>query len=182
MDQKKIILIALLAVLFVYVDYRFVFAPQLKGIKETQAKVVQKQKDLDLLHASLPRLNELANKEKQAQATISNFSMKFVSEDEIVSLLQRISEIADKYRVSISEIKPSKQGGDPRFGKNNEALPGAPLLITLSGLCDYHNLGRFLGDLESMEIYIAVETFKITPQQTDSLVQKVHLVLKTYVE
>ena len=108
--------------------------------------------------------------------------MEFVADDGVVSLLQRISEIADSYRVTISEIKPSKKGPDSRSAKENEGVPGQTLSITLNALCDYHSLGKFLNELESMDIYIAVEDFKITPQQTDSLVQKVQLELKTYVE
>lgn len=181
-DQKTLILFALLALFFIYADYRYIFSPQKKGIRVSGDSIIQKQEELELLKGALPRLNELANKEKQAQATVFNFSMKFTAEEEIVSLLQHISEIGDKYRVTISEIKPSRQAAGQHSGTEAEGVPGQTLLITLSALCDYHSLGKFLNELECMDTYIAVENFKITPQQTDSLVQKVQLVLKTYVE
>ena len=181
LDNKKIILIILFSVFVLYLDINFVFKNQLQALEKIEPVIVGLKKDLENLKSDLGKMQELKKKQiEPSQKALK--AKKIIPSEQLASLLQNLSDIANKNDVKIEQIKPVK---DTQISKQDK-LPGMdkfqPVLITLGLTSDYHNLGKFINDIESGQIFISVESAKITSQQADFFKQKVNLVLKTYVK
>ncbi|MCG8430780.1 MAG: type 4a pilus biogenesis protein PilO [Candidatus Omnitrophica bacterium] len=181
-DKKKMLMFVLFGFFLVYVDVQYFVKPRLKVLRESAEEISRLDGEVGQLKLDLARLRDLKSRESDVRRKASSMAMNFIREDEIVSLLQNISDIAGRYQIKINQIKPSKEAYDPGSEEAHAYLPGQPLLITMYLRCDYHNLGRFVNDLEHGEVYIMVQNIKITPQKPDSSKQQVHMVVKTYVE
>lgn len=178
-DKKKIALIVLGCVLFLFIEFRFFLRAQFQRIRKAQAEITQLKKQIDDFNSDLSVIRSSQEKPLKAGTAAS----KIISEIEYISLLQDISGIANKYDIKIIQIKLIKEAQGVRAQKAGTEIPATkPVLITLTGICDYHSLGTFISDVENSEILIVVQEIKITPQETDSLKQKFNLILKTYVK
>ena len=179
LDNKKIYLIILVFIILIFLDFTFVIRRQLQNIKNIQPKIIKLKKDLDALNKDLAKIQELKNKQVGANQKPAPKVKKIIPDPQTVSLLQNISEVANRDGVQIMQIKSSKE-----TQSKQEKLPVdkfTPLVITLDLVSDYHHFGRFINDLENSQTFIAVESFKINSQQPDYIKQKISLVLKTYV-
>lgn len=181
LDTKKIFLIALIALFILYMDFSFIFKPQIRGIGIIGPKIIKLDKDISVLNKDLAALQDLQRSglevKKQEE---SSKSKKIIYEEKMPSLLQDLSDMANNNSIKIMQIKPSK---DTKL--KEEVIAGVkilPIIITLELSCGYHSLGAFINALENSAQYMAVQEMKITSDPNDYLYQKVNLVLKTYVK
>lgn len=172
LDKKKILLIALLSFIVFYLDVALIIKLQLRGIRNASPKITKLKKDIDNLNKDLTTLQDLKNKKTEIGKATLLKSKKLILEEEIPSLLEYISDIANKNNIKIIKILPSREP------KSDEKK----LLITLDLSCDYHHLGSFINDLENAPDFMAVQEIKIKRDTADYLRQNVNLVLRTYVK
>ena len=170
LDKKKVGLIILICVIIIYVDFAFLIKLQLRNTTAVGAKIIKLKNDIEVLNKDLVTMQQSSKKQEVAIKL-----KKIISEEQIPSLFQSISNIANRNNVKIMEIKPSK-------GAKSSVSGGfTPMLVTLDLSCGYHGLGKFINDLENAEVFIEVENLKILPQSQDYFKHGVNLVLKTYV-
>ncbi len=189
LDKKKLVAILLFGAVVVYVDFNFVIKPQLSGISKSDKKIIQLKKDIDTLSKDLA-LMEKARKENKVILK----TRKVISSGQLSSLLENISDLANKYSIrimqmnSLPESKPAKTTPvPPAHVKSTAKKPEAPAkidftLIKLELIGDYHNLGKLLTELYSGEVVFMVKELKIYPDQPDYFQQRINLTLKTYVK
>ncbi len=181
LDKKKILFIVLVAAAILYLDFTLLIKLQFNDLKDISPKIVKLKNDIKNLAKDLATMRDFQDKQgKMKQAVASNVK-RIIIEGRIPLLLQHISDIANKNNISIMQIRPSQE-----FRAGEEKIPGStikffPVLTVLDLSCSYHNLGKFINDLENLEEFIAVQELKITPSSGDYLRQNVSLVLKTYV-
>jgi Tfp pilus assembly protein PilO len=176
LDNKKIMFIVLICAVFVYLDFALVLSRQLKGAGKLKTEIVNSKKALDKLNKDLVIFQQLKSKQIEAADKSSLKNKKIIKESEIVNLLQAVSSIANKSNVQIEQMKSTK---DLQQAKPQDKF--TPLLITLDLVADYHRFGKFINELENDQIFIAVQSFRMSPQAGESLKQRVNLVLRTYV-
>ena len=179
LDKQKKILIVIFFVLIVYVDVAFILKAQTSGINSLEPKIGRLKNDLTNLNRDLENMRVSKNKQNLAAQKEVIKSSKIISEGQISGLLQEISSEANKFDIKIVQIRPNRevQAGKP-------IIPGdkfTAFLINLDLICDYHNLGKFINELENSLVFIGVQELKISTQLPDYMKQKVSLVLKTYV-
>lgn len=167
LDRKKILLIALVAIAIVFVDFSILVKLQLKGIRAVSPQVLKLKTDIKKLNKDL---NNLKGRQVEIEEKGHLERKRLILEREIPLLLEKISLTANEYDVKITKILPSR---DPKSGF---------FAISLELVGDYHNLGRFLNDLENAPDFIAVEEIIIKSNANDYFKQNVNLVLKTYVK
>lgn len=177
-DNKKIILVMVIFLAFVYLDYSLVIKTQFQNIKSIGPKITKLQKDIDVLNKDWQRMQEV--KEKQPDKKLVLRTKKIISEDQIATLLQSISDIANKNEIKINQIKPVKETQAKQDKLAKETAKLSVFLINLDLLCDYHHLGAFINDLENMQAFITVQDIKITDSEGDLFKQKALVILKTY--
>ncbi len=190
LDKKKLAAILLFGVIIVYIDFAFVVKPQFNNISKDTKKIIQLKKDIDSLEKDLAAM-EKARKENKVLLK----KRKVISEGQLSSLLENISDLANKYSIRIMQInsspetKPTKVTLSPPVPvmKSTTKKTEAPAkidftLIKLELTGDYHNLGKLLSELDSGEVVFTVKELKITPDQPNYYQQRISLTLKTYVK
>ncbi len=180
LDKQKKILIVIFCILIVYVDTTFILKSQSAGIKSLDPKITRLKNDLTKLKQSLNNMRLLKSKQGlTVQKTIAK-SSRLLSEGQISGLLQDISSQANKFDIQIGQIRPSRETANAKdtVAGDKSAIP---ILINLDLTCSYHNLGKFINELEGSLVFLSVQELVISTQLPDYMKQKVRLVLKTYV-
>jgi Tfp pilus assembly protein PilO len=178
-QDKKKILIFLVSLVVLYLFYSFLINGQLQVIRQKQPQIIKLKTSLDTFTKEFTQMQELKNKQVKLDAL--SLTKKIISVEEKLSLLQNVSDIANKNNIQIIQLRHTQEQQSSKQEKTAVAVKAQPLLITLDLSCDYHSLGKFINALENAQTFMAVQSMKITPQTTDYLKQKVNLVLRTYV-
>lgn len=176
LDKKKLITVALVFVALSYVDFSFILKAQAKALTASKAKVAKLQSDLLAVKRDMAAMQQSEAKDKDQSK-----ARKVVSEGELLSLLEQVSQIAKNNAVRVTQINPLKSSRAP-------VKAGQPLsvfqavLIKLDLNCGYHSLGAFINDLENNEYVVSTEDIRITPDFSAGPRERVLLTLKTYVK
>ncbi|MCX5710735.1 MAG: type 4a pilus biogenesis protein PilO [Candidatus Omnitrophica bacterium] len=178
-DDKTLLTIVLCAAVFIYLDYSFILKAQTNAIKSISPKISKIKIDLDNFNRDYAAMSKMPAQAVQEKKEVN--LKKVVEESNIASLLQDISDIANKNDIKIIQLKPNKE----LLGLKDK-IPGmeklTPMTITLDMTGGYHQLGKFIDALEYGPNFIAVQEMKISSQPADFFKQKINLVLKTYVK
>jgi len=181
LDVKKIsLMVIFFLIVVIYGDFRFLLKLQLNALKKLEPKIVNVKSDLDSFNKGLALMQEEKSKAFQERQLPAPVSKKAISAEQVYSLFQEISELANKNDVKIVLMRPSREAGMAKPDKATRAEKFTTFLIALDLICDYSGLVNFINDLENAETLLVVQNLKIAPQQTDFLKQKVDLVVKTY--
>lgn len=182
LDKKKLFLIIFCGIVLIYIDFRFIISSQITALKRAQPKLLKLKNDLFTLNKDLAKMQDLENRHIEPDKSKLPKLKKIISLEEVSSLLQDISNMASNNEVKILEMKSTKEALASKPDKPvKDELKLTSLLINLELSCGYHQLGKFLNDLENGKIFITVQNMKIIPQTPDYLKEKVSLELKTYV-
>lgn len=181
-DKKKMIMVAVVGLVLLYSDYNFIIKRQFEYIRTTGPKIVQLKTDMVNLTRELATMKDLVAKRQMLEREGKLRLKKMIAEEEIPALLQFISDAANKNEISVMQMRPSRQVAL----KANKAPAGAakytPVSIVLNLSGTYHNIGKFINDLENAEDFISVEEIKISPDSGTEFKQVAYLSLKTYAE
>jgi Tfp pilus assembly protein PilO len=179
LDKQKKILVVIFCLLIIYVDSAFILKGQTSGIKRLKTKVARLTSDLANLNRDLSNMRAAKDKPGLANQKAIIRSSKILAEGQISGLLQEISSLANKSDIQIGQIRPSRE----TLNAGNAIAGGKfiTILINLDLICDYHNLGKFINELEGLPVFLSVQELNISTQLPDYMKQKVTLVLKTYV-
>lgn len=178
-DKKKAAVIGFLCLVLIYIDFSFIMKMQAATLASLGKKLAKLKTDLGSLNKDLLAMQEIQQKQAQGGAEASLHARRFISEEEVVSLLQDISDIARNNNVQVTQMKPYNE---PSVKQDKTPVSKfTPVLIALELSCDYHDLGRFINDLENGQIFVCLQELKLSSQQKEPARQKANLVLKTHV-
>ncbi|MFH0762365.1 MAG: type 4a pilus biogenesis protein PilO [Candidatus Omnitrophota bacterium] len=182
LDNKKLLVVFIALLVFIYLDYSFVMKLQLRNLRNTAPKIEKVKSDLNNLSLQLSKMQQAKEEHLAKQREFLSQAKKVISEGQVPSLLEEIANTAKNNNAELIQMKPLRQNLPAAKAKTPQGQNFSPLLITVELSCGYHELGHFINDLENNPIFIAVEDFAVIPQQKDYFKQKVGLTLKTYVE
>ena len=147
----------------------------MNGVKKSADGIVKLKNDLKALDLGLKNMQALKLQQKNLPPVKAK---KIIFDSQLASLLNDISKIGNANNVTILQIKPSRD-----TQKSGAAAPKfSPVSISLDLICGYHNLGKFINDLENNQTFISIESLKIEARPEEVLKQRVSLTLKTYVK
>lgn len=174
-SKKMLIAIAGVCVILAYADYALLIQWQIRGLNTLQPKVEQLKRDLEGVRKDLARMQDVKNR---GIATKVNAKTKeIVSEEQVTSVLQDISRMANKNLVKITQMRPSNE---PSGLQDKAGFSSLSITLDLTG--EYHHLGHFINDLENANIFLALKSLKISTQGSDYLNQRANVVVQTYVK
>jgi len=182
-DSKKLLLIFIVTIGLVYVDFSYILKAQLSGVASKSSQIVKLKSDLSNLERDLLIMKDTKAKQAQVMKGPLPKVKRIISESQVSDLLQNISELANSNDVRILQIKPTRQqkasATDTKFdpGVNFSVLY---IYMDLSG--GYHQLGKFINDLENAQEFVIVQEIKIDSQKDNYMKQRASLTLKTYVK
>ena len=185
LDNKKILLIALACAVIIYLELAFLLQGQFAGIKKVAGKIKKVGADIASLDKDLGNIQALQKKQDATKQKALQEAKRVITDDRVASLLDEISDLAEKNEVRIAQIRPLRQPlPQAAIGKGTAPAVArfSALLISIDLYADYHRLGRFINDLENGSTFLVVESLKISANPANYLKQSAQLGVRTYVK
>ncbi len=181
LDNKKIMLIVLASLVVFYIDFNFIFKVQLKALGKSGAQIVNVKSELGNFKKDFKNMQDLKTRQAQLPQKQLPKAKKIIFENQVAGLLQDISKTANNNEVRILQLRPLRE--PPSASSQVKALNGlSPFFVILDLSSGYHNLGKFINELENLQVFIGVKDIKITLLESNYLKQKTSLTLYTYVK
>lgn len=177
-DKQKAFLAVLILIFFIYGDFSFLMKGQLSAIKKIGPKSLKLTADISSLEKDLANIKQMQNKQEQMQEQ-SKKAKEIATEGQVPALLEDISRMANQNNVKIMQIKPIREPKAKQAPKEFSSYSG--LNITLDLSCGYHNLGKFVSDIENSKIFMSLLKLSVA-QSADHSNHNVNMIIYTYVK
>jgi Tfp pilus assembly protein PilO len=178
--QKIYILAAIFGIAGLVIYYSFLLKPQFSGFIAKNKEFIavrDRVKNGELMvanEAGIKRQHE--NFVKQAEY----LEKRLPSQDQISSLLEDFSNVAESSGVKILKIKPLETPAPISKQKvTNNAYTEFPILI--EARAGYHQLGDFVNKIENMDRFIKITDMDITGTDKDPRHHDIKMRIITYV-
>ena len=166
----------IIAILIIsWLDFSFVLRLQMRALAAINPKIVKLRNDLQEVNSSLIRM-------QRQETSIADAQVKRMATPGQMSwIIEEISRLSHQQGVRIFQIKPLRARS---VVETSQSFPGAAYLSNLIGLelsAGYHQLGRFLAELENHPILLEIVELDIKRSDKGPFEHEVSLKLKTYV-
>lgn len=147
--------------------------PQVVSMGKVSKEVAEKRKILKDLDSGIKNFELLQKNEASLSWAYNDFLNSLPPQKEFPVFLEIISNMARKNNVKIIAIEPQKvlDTGGNFFTK-------VPVFV--DAYCGYHDLGKFLNDIEHADKFMRVVDIKISKDEPDSDVLQVFLSIGAY--
>ena len=178
--QKIYILAAIFGIAGLILYYNFLLKPQF-------AKFIAKNKEFRIIKEKVKSGEVLIANEAVLRRQYENFvkqagylEKRLPSQDQISSLLEDFSNVAESSGVKILRIKPLEEPAPLSKQKPvNNAYTEFPILI--EARAGYHQLGAFINKLETMDRFIRVTDLDMAGNDKDPRHHDIKIRIITYV-
>ena len=172
------VIIAALVVVLV-VDYFLLMQFQFSNLRSLNPKLHTLEQELKTTRNNIKEMNAFQNQIKLLNVKGQDINSQIKSKEEIPLILENISRLASKYGVVIDEIVPNTTNEEIIMKNNDGQYLSIPVkVLAYSG---YHNLGRFLNQLENEEKFFTISDFSITGNSQDTVHHVISLTLRALV-
>jgi len=182
LDTQKIMLIVLTSVIVFYIDFNFIFKAQLKALGKSGIQIVNVKKGLDNFKKDFKNMQDLKARLTLLPQKEAPKAKKIILENQFAGLLQDISKTANNNEVRILQLRPLREPQNAATYQIRAVNGLTPLFVILDLSSGYHNLGKFINELENLQAFVGVKDIKITTLDDNYLKQKISLILYTYVK
>jgi Tfp pilus assembly protein PilO len=179
LDKQKKTLIVIICAVIIYVDTAFILKTQIAALNSLNPKIVSKKSDLVNLNRDLESMRVSKGRQSMGTQKAIIKSSKLLFEGQVAGLLRDISSEANKFDIEILQIRPGREIQSAKSAVAGDKFTPVLIIMDLTG--DYHNLGKFINNLENFPVFLGVQELKVSTGLADYLKQKIILALKTYV-
>jgi type IV pilus assembly protein PilO len=179
--QTQALLLAVSAVLVASVLYLyFIFVPQVVRVFKMTANTGKVRLELKSARVMVKDFEGLKSGLKECSQKVESYEKKLPAEQEIPALLENLSTMAKDSNVKIVSIVPAMSYfKDDKLSNKSPIYREIPILITAKS--SYHELGRFLSNLENADRFMKVVDIDIKSNKTNSKKHDVELMVCTYI-
>jgi Tfp pilus assembly protein PilO len=171
------ILIALFAVVVFILYISYIFLPQVTNDINIIGKTIGIMGELKEARSLIAQRDDLKKKAELYNEKIELYEKKLPAQQEIPSFLENLSKMARSANITIIGIIPVTLKLQKE--RRSQVYQEMPILITAKS--GYHELGRFLNNLEDGPRFIKVVDINIKADAVAPKKQDVELVVYTYV-
>jgi len=180
-DKKKLAVVAVCLLIFLYVDFTFIISGQIKAINAVKKKISTLRKDIEAFKSDSAFVKN-ASLSQSVPASLK----KLPSEEEVPSLMQAISAIANENGVRIMKIDKSRsarqeagslaksspvKGNRAGLQTSDPATGLGQVEIRLDIVAGYHNLGNFINGIENLEKLCFIDELTINRDASNPMKQ-----------
>lgn len=180
LKQKKVITCLILIILFIFADFIFILTPQFKAIVKMTPQIKKLSVDLKAFKDDQKNLTQLKNSLENLQKKFQGLDKKIIQEDDLLLVIENISKIGRQENIKITQISPSEDQKIKSVG--NFSRGGIyPVIINISIISGYHEFGKFINKLESLEQFLKVLSLEVKFDKQLYTSQNTHLVLGAFI-
>lgn len=178
--QTQRILAAGLIFLIAFVLYLyFVFVPQIVRVPALFGKVNKITADLKSAKSTSAEMEWLKKQLAEYNEKVEWYEKKLPVEQEIPNLLENLSDMAKGSNIKITSIMPSPAAPENDAQRRGKLYQEIPIRITARS--GYHELGRFLSNLENSDRFMKVTNIGIKSNKASPKQHDIELTVCTYI-
>lgn len=162
-------------ILVLYIN--FLLVPQVSGVVGGIMRMNKAQAELRTAQTEGARIPQLRESIESFQEKVDKYENMLPAQQEIPSLLENLSNMARDSGIKIVGITPVATAED-RPGKD-QIYKEQPILI--SAKSGYHELGRFIDNLENSSRFMKVGNIQIKASSASPKKHDVELLVLTYI-
>ncbi len=147
--------------------------PQTMHMAKVSAEAKEKKKILSDLDKGIKNYTALELEYESLDNAYKDFIRRLPLQREFPVFLELLSSLARKNGVKIIAMEPQKVVDDP-------TLFFVKIPVLIDAYASYHDLGRFINDLEYSDKFMKIDKIRITNAEVDSDKQQVFLVVHTF--
>lgn len=175
-DKKKVMILGIiLTVGAIYIYLSFLLLPQISRVATAYGKANKLNSEVKVAEREMSEIDGLKKKVAQYHEKIESYERMLPAEQEIPKLLEDLSEMAKSANVKIVAITPVQAKQEAQA---NQAYQEIPILINARS--GYHELGRFLNNLENAGRFMKVVDMSISENKTTPKRHDVEMMVLTY--
>lgn len=194
-DLKKIIVIGVAAVIFVFGLIQFGIVPSFRKLGALKKEIIKEKETLKNDQALVASKSQLQARLASMQERLKGYEMALPAYREMPNILQKIAEVAYVSKVKIIKIEPlrtekpaeaakaktaAKPGAKPEAPKKPEAIyTEIPIQVEARG--GYHALGEFINMIETSDNIMSVGDIEIKANPDDIQNHNAKLLVIAYV-
>ncbi len=168
----------LLVVIFL-VDYLLILKNQLANISNLSPKINILRQDIKEAEENIGKIKSYESQIYHLKEQLESFDIVIPVKEEMPLVLEGISRIASQNKIKIEQMMPLK-GQQEQILANKEGKFFA-VSILVEAIGGYHDIGRFLDQLEKDSIFKSILALNITPRSEDPLKNLIRLTIKTII-
>ncbi len=178
-QRQKIILVGIIGfVLFIFC-YNLLLRPAFARLSASHREVISLKREISAKKALINNLPNISKEFSVLKEKADFVEKSLPNEKEIPGLLEELSRIAEESNVKILKIKPQEIAGvTPQVSSN---LPYIEQPISIEAKSGFHELGRFLENLENLNRFVKIRQLNIVGDRQDVRHHNIKLEMSTYV-
>lgn len=181
-NPKQAAVVYVTAFFIALVLYLYVFfLPQINRLTDLLAAAGTAAADLTSAESDIARMGEFKKTIDDYRNKVEIYEKSLPAEEEIPSLLESLSRMAGTSNIQIVGITPVTAPAKDKPPPRGKAAAYKEIPINISAKSGYHDLGRFLSDLESADRFMKVVDIDIKSNRATPAKHDVELVVCTYI-
>ena len=173
--QQVMLLAILISIAVLYVYLAFLLLPQIRDAFDKYSKAKKARLDVGGYELDISKIDGLKKEAQLYRSKIDSYERMLPAEQEVPKLLEDLSEMAKRSGVKIVGITPVQSKDASTAGRIYQEIP-----ILINAKSGYHELGKFLSDLEGSARFMKVANIKIKANLTSPKKHDVELTVMTY--
>ena len=179
-DKIRYILFGGGLLIIVFINYFVILSP----IGSLSARLAEDSRsvadNLTRVRADIKKLDQYKAELTRIQNEMKSDNLTVRSKEEILMIINDITFAANTHGVKINQIVPKTENEEKLMTNENGTYYSLPILIEAQ--VGYHNLGKFLNDLERSRIYRKMKELVITSDSQNPLTHSVQMTLKAFIQ
>ena len=174
--EEQILALGAIVGVIILLLFHFIFLkPRIYHLRQLNLRLIMLTRNVQNTAKDAANIDNLRRRLEDLKAKANFYEQKLPREKDIPSLLESLSKVAKDSQVKIVEIQPRDKDIREVGGMYLEV----PIAIKAS--CGYHQLGRFINELESGPRFIRISDIEIKGNPRDYRKHNVHLLLSMFV-
>ena len=160
MNQKqRRILAVVLAVVGLFFWLQFLILPQTRSVGRLGSELTALRGKVESMQRDLRQLPEMEKKRAELAARTSAPVVSAPPEEQLPNLLDKIAQFARAARVRVVTLRPKQELAQAQVGPSGTLEIPLELVATAG----YHQVGRFLNQLEQSDSLVRLRDLEIQP-------------------
>ncbi len=161
-------------------DYFLIMKPfQVNNLLSINPKITVLRKDLKQARIDIKRIAQYRRQVRELRQRMKKIGNRILQTEEIPVILEEISLLARKNDVRINQIMPMKDSMEEVLDNKEGTYYSLPILI--SAKAGYHNLGRFINQLEQDKIFMSITGLDIAGNVDNPRLHTICITIKAFI-
>ncbi len=180
-EQQMVALLSGLGLMVLWVYFAYIVGPLRREGRQLAERAKSTREELRMLEAATA--NEAAVREQysQVEQSVSVLRQRMPDEAELPDVIELLSNLASQAQVKIQTIFPQRAAILEEGIKADSApVVYKDVMIQIDALAGYHQLGTFLGLVESSQKPMRLVSLRISSDQREPKRHRVKLLIRAY--